>query len=107
MTTATVLHPLLSLVIAILVLAGSTITLIGTIGLLRLRTFYERVHAPTLGTTAGTGCIVLASIIFFSATNMQPVLQALLILLFITVTTPVTLLLLLRAAVRRENGTTK
>ena len=31
------------------------------------RTFYERVHAPTLGTTLGTACIVVASMIYFSA----------------------------------------
>jgi hypothetical protein len=38
----------------------------GSIGLLRLRSFYERVHAPTLGTTLGIGCILLASMLFFS-----------------------------------------
>jgi multicomponent K+:H+ antiporter subunit G len=103
MTTVTALHPLLSLIVAVMILTGSAITLTGTIGLLRLRTFYERVHAPTLGTTAGTGCIVVASIIFFSATDMQPALRASLILLLITVTTPITLLLLIRAAVRRDS----
>ena len=33
-------------------LAAATVSfIIGTLGLLRLPTFYERVHAPTMGTT--------------------------------------------------------
>ena len=48
---------------AVLLLLGAAVTLIGSLGLLRLGSFYERVHAPTLGTTLGTGCIVLASMI--------------------------------------------
>ena len=39
--------------VALLLLLGSSITLIGSVGLLRLQGFYRRVHAPTLGTTAG------------------------------------------------------
>ena len=56
-----------SMITAILLIAGAGITLIGTLGLLRLRTFYERVHAPTLGTTLGTGCIVMASMVYHVA----------------------------------------
>jgi len=36
---------------AAFLLAGAALALIGSLGLLRLRGFYERVHAPTLGTT--------------------------------------------------------
>ena len=39
------------MVVVILLVVGAAATLIGSLGLLRLRTFYERVHAPTLGTT--------------------------------------------------------
>jgi multicomponent K+:H+ antiporter subunit G len=41
-------------------LMGALITLVGSLGLLRLGTFYERVHAPTLGTTLGTVFVALA-----------------------------------------------
>ena len=91
-----------SMITAILLIAGATITLIGALGLLRLRTFYERVHAPTLGTTLGTGCIVMASMIYFSAVGSRPIMHELLILLFVTVTTPITLMILVRAAVSRD-----
>lgn len=87
---------------ATLLIAGAGITLIGSLGLLRLQSFYERVHAPTLGTTLGTSCIAVASTIYFSALGSRPVLHELLILVFVTVTTPITLMVLVRAAVFRD-----
>ena len=96
-----------AMITAILLIVGATVTLIGSLGLLRLRTFYERVHAPTLGTTLGTACIVIASMIYFTAVGTRLVLHELLILLFVTVTTPVTLTILVRAALSRDMSETK
>jgi multicomponent K+:H+ antiporter subunit G len=96
------LPPWAAVVTAALLFLGAAITLIGSLGLLRLKTFYERVHAPTLGTTLGTACIVLASMIYFSVLETRPVLHEILILVFVTVTTPVTLMILVRAATLRE-----
>ncbi|HOY76603.1 MAG TPA: monovalent cation/H(+) antiporter subunit G [Hyphomonadaceae bacterium] len=87
---------------AFFVLAGAAITLTGAIGLVRLRSFYERVHAPTLGTTLGTGCILIGSMICFSALQSRPVVHEILIGIFVTFTTPVTLILLVRAALYRD-----
>jgi multicomponent K+:H+ antiporter subunit G len=102
--------PLLSgLLTAVLLIGGAAITLTGSLGLLRLRTFYERVHAPTLGTTLGTTCVALASIIYFSTLGSRLVVHELLIIVFVTVTTPTSLMVLVRAAVFRdesENGRT-
>jgi multicomponent K+:H+ antiporter subunit G len=86
----------------ILLLLGASVTLIGSLGLLRLRTFYERVHAPTLGTTLGTACVASASMIAFTALQSRPVLHEILIIVFVTLTTPVTLMILVRAAVFRD-----
>jgi multicomponent K+:H+ antiporter subunit G len=91
-----------SIITATLLIVGSAITLVGSLGLLRLQTFYERVHAPTLGTTLGTGCIVVASMIYFSAVETRPVFHEILILLLVTVTTPITLMILVRAARSRD-----
>ncbi len=88
--------------VAVLLLLGSVLTLIGTIGLIRLRSFYDRVHAPTLGTTLGIGCILLASILYFSVLQTRFVLHEILITVFMVVTTPVTLMLLTRAALYRD-----
>jgi multicomponent K+:H+ antiporter subunit G len=87
---------------AILLLLGAGVTLIGSLGLLRLGTFYERVHAPTLGTTLGAACVASASMIAFTALQSRPVLHEILIILFVTFTTPVTLMILVRAAVFRD-----
>lgn len=43
------IHPLIAVLIALFVLIGTVLTLLGTVGLLRLGSFYERLHAPTLG----------------------------------------------------------
>jgi multicomponent K+:H+ antiporter subunit G len=86
------------------VLLGAGLTLTGTIGLLRLKSFYERVHAPTLGTTFGAGSILIASMLYFSVSEARPVLHEVLIAVFVTLTTPVTLVLLVRAALYRDRS---
>lgn len=93
-----------ALPVALLLLVGAGLGLTGSIGLLRLRSFYDRVHAPTLGTTLGIGCILLASMLFFSVVQTRFVLHEILILVFMVVTTPVTLMLLARAALHRDRA---
>lgn len=90
------------ILISALLLIGSSLTLLGAIGLLRLSSFYERIHAPTLGTSWGVGAIMLASIIYFSIVGSRAVLHEILIGIFVTVTTPITLILLARAALHRD-----
>jgi multicomponent K+:H+ antiporter subunit G len=93
-----------ALLVAFFLILGSGLTLIGAIGVVRLKSFYQRVHAPTLGTTWGTGGILIASMIFFSVTEERLVLHEVLIAAFVTVTTPVTLMLLARAALYRDRS---
>ena len=92
-----------ALVTAVLTVLGAALALIGSLGLLRFGSFYERVHAPTLGTTLGTAFVLTASMIFFSALESRPVMHELLIGAFMIVTTPVTFMLLVRAAVHRDS----
>jgi multicomponent K+:H+ antiporter subunit G len=89
------------IVAAVLLVLGAAVTLIGSAGLLKLGTFYERVHAPTLGTTLGATCVALASIVYFSALEGRLAVHGLLLVGFITVTTPISLIILVRAAVLR------
>jgi multicomponent K+:H+ antiporter subunit G len=91
-----------ALVVAILALGGAVLALIGSIGLLRLKTFYERVHPATMGTTLGVGLNLIASMVLFTVLESRPVLHELLITVFMIVTTPVTFTLLVRAATHRE-----
>jgi len=89
---------------AALLLMGAAVTLVGSLGLLRLGTFYERVHAPTLGTTLGTVFVALASIVYFSVLQSRPVLHEILIVGLGAVTTPVALTLLVGAARFRDTA---
>lgn len=93
-----------ALVVSFLVLAGAAMTLIGSIGLLRLKTFYDRVHPPTLGSTLGMALIVLASIVCFSVLRSRLSVHEVLIAIFVTLTTPVTFMLLARAALYRDRA---
>lgn len=94
----------ISLPAAVLVLLGSLLTLTGAFGLVRLRSFPERIHAPTLGTSWGTAAILLAAILVYSAVEGRLVVHALVIGVFVMITTPVTLLVLGRAALRRDRA---
>jgi multicomponent K+:H+ antiporter subunit G len=91
-----------ALLTALFLLLGSVLTLLGSLGLLRLGSFYERIHAPTLGTTLGIGFVLLASMLFFSVLQSRLVLHEVLIAALMIVTTPVTLMLLARAALYRD-----
>jgi multicomponent K+:H+ antiporter subunit G len=86
----------------LLLLVGAGLALTGSLGLLRFGSFYERMHAPTLGTTLGIGCILAASTLFSTVLQARLVLHGILIAVFIALTTPVTLMLLARAALYRD-----
>src|SRR3546814_11826916 len=91
-----------ALLTALFVIVGAGLALIGSFGLLRLGTFHQRLHAPTLGTTLGTGAILIGSMIFFSVLGTRPVVHEILISVFVTVTTPVTFVILLGATPPRR-----
>ena len=91
-----------AIAVAVLVLAGAAMALVGAIGLLRFGSFYDRLHPPTLGTSAGTVLICSASILCFSVLGTRLSVHEMLIVLFMTVTTPVTFMLLARAALYRD-----
>lgn len=93
-----------AILVAFFVLLGSSLALIGTIGFTKLQSFYQRLHAPTLGTSWGTGGIVIASIIYFSVSGERPIFHEIFIGIFMTITTPVSLMLLGRAALYRDRA---
>jgi len=93
-----------TIIVAGFVVYGAALTLLGTIGLARLKTFYERVHPPTLGLTMGNVSILIASITCFSVLQSRPDVHEVLLLFFVTLTTPVTMMLLARAALFRDRS---
>ena len=85
----------------VLLIFGGLLVVIGSLGLLRMPNFYARMHPPTMGTTLGTGCVLIASMLVSSAVAGRPVLHELLITLFLVMTTPVSAITLMSAAIAR------
>jgi len=100
MSDAATLPLWLEILVAALVLAGAAIALLGALGQLRLKSFFERMHAPAIIATLGCWCIMHATIIYLWATH-GPALHMLLIALFVAITVPVTSIFLMRAALFR------
>jgi multicomponent K+:H+ antiporter subunit G len=86
----------MSTLVALLVLAGALLAFLGSLGLVRMKTFFERVHPPTMGTTLGTALILAGSMLHFG--TLHEILVGMLMLL----NTPVTYMLLGRAALGRS-----
>ena len=96
------LPPWAAVLVGVLVLLGAGFAFVGSLGLLRLKDFYKRVHAPTLGTTFGAFFMLAGSITCFSVVHGRPIFYEILIGVFLTLTTPITLMLLVRAALYRN-----
>ena len=98
------LPPVVALLIAAFVAVGTILTLLGTIGLVRLPSFYERLHAPTLGTSWGAAGILIGSMLMFSTLGSRLVIHEVFLGLLIMLTTPVTMMVLGRAALHRDRA---
>jgi multicomponent K+:H+ antiporter subunit G len=90
------------ILVAALVFAGSLIALMGSVGLLRLKSYFERVHAPSIIATMGCWLIMHATWIYFSVSGQGFVMHSVLIAIFIAVTVPITTIFLMRAALFRS-----
>lgn len=107
MMEATTLPAWMTLLVALLIVAGAGLALTGSIGLLRLPSFFQRIHAPTLGTTLGAGTILIASMLFFTAATSTPALGEVLIAVCLLVTTPISFIVLAMATRQRAEPSTK
>ena len=87
---------------SLLFIISGFLTLTGSLGLVRLKRFYSRLHAVTLGNTLGVGCLIVTSILAASAETQRPVLHEILILMFLFLVSPVTAILLMQAGLRRD-----
>jgi multicomponent K+:H+ antiporter subunit G len=88
--------------VAFLLVLGGLITVIGALGLARLQSFYQRIHGPAITITLGAGCMLLASMVYFTVAQSRLVIHEVLISLFVLMTAPVVAMLIMRAAVYRD-----
>lgn len=89
---------------SVLLVLGGLATLVGSLGLLRLRDFFSRMHGPSMTNTAGTGAILIASMLTSSALGGRPSLHELLIALLVVMSAPITSIMLLQAALYRNKA---
>jgi len=75
-----------TLIVSILLLTGAIFILIASIGLIRFKDLYSRMHATTKATSLGILLLLLAFSIYFNIWNIY--IKALLIILFIYITAP-------------------
>ncbi|MCC2596652.1 monovalent cation/H(+) antiporter subunit G [Pusillimonas sp. MFBS29] len=92
----------ISIPVSLLLIISGLLTLTGSLGLLRLPTFFSRIHAPTLGNTLGVFCVLVASILVSSMLEHRVVVHQILITIFLVITSPVTATLLMRAGIKRQ-----
>ena len=88
--------------VGLLLLASGLLALAGAIGLLRLKHFFQRMHAPSMVTSLCIWCVALAAIVYFSMREGRLDIQAWLIMILLAITAPITTSLLARAALFRK-----
>ncbi len=93
---------MLDYLLSFLILTGAIFTFIGSLGLVRLKDFYTRLHGPTKATTLGVGCLLIASTVYFSTRDAGVSLHEILITLFLLITAPVSAHMLAKAALHIE-----
>ncbi len=91
-----------AVLVGLLLILGGSIVVIGALGLMRLPNFYQRIHGPAITVTLGAGCLLTASMIYFTALQSRFVIHELIITVFVLLTAPVVSMLLMRAAVYRD-----
>jgi len=96
------MNPMTETLLSVLILAGAAFTFIGSLGLVRFRDFYTRLHGPTKATTLGVGCLLIASSVFFSVSGESLSLHEMLVSLFLFITAPISAHLLAKAALHQD-----
>ena len=88
--------------VAVLLVLSGVFTLSAAVGLVRFKTFFQRMHPPALAFSFSAWCVTLANIIYFSAKDGELALHAWLIIIFLSFTVPVTTILLARTELFRR-----
>jgi multicomponent K+:H+ antiporter subunit G len=86
----------------ILLVLGGLTTLVGSLGLLRFKDLFARMHGPSMTHTVGAGSVLIASMLTSSALVGRPTLHELLIALCVLMSAPITSIQLVQAALYRN-----
>lgn len=91
---------MIELIIIILVMAGIVLSLLSSLGFLRLPDVYTRMHAGAKGITLGTLLILVGAFIYFWYFHNMISIRLILGIVFVFLTAPVSTQLVIRAAYR-------
>jgi multicomponent K+:H+ antiporter subunit G len=92
------MNMLIEYLLALLLIIGSVVILLGAIGLVKLSDFFKRLHAPTMASTLGISCVLLASVGYHLLLGEDPQPRELLITVFLFITSPISAHLMAKAA---------
>ena len=87
--TAAELPRWLEILISGMLLLGGFTAVLGALGLVRFRTFFTRLHAPTKTSTLGIGGVLLGSIVYLSWISDLAVIHQVLIAMVVFMTAPI------------------
>jgi multicomponent K+:H+ antiporter subunit G len=87
---------------SVLLVLGGLATLVGSLGLLRFRDFFSRMHGPSMTNTMGAGAVLLTSMLALSAWTGRPTFHELLIALLLATGAPISTSLMIHAALYRD-----
>ncbi|MCW5626360.1 MAG: Na+/H+ antiporter subunit G [Burkholderiales bacterium] len=90
--------------VALLLVLSGVFTFSAALGVLRFKTFIQRMHPPALAFSFSAWCVTLATILYFSALDQKLALHAWLIIILLSLTVPVTTLLLARTDLFRRRA---
>lgn len=99
--SAAMVDYLIELLASVMIVAGALFTLVGSIGLLRLRDVFQRMHAPTKATTLGVGLVLLASVLSTWTAQRELSVHEILVGLLLFVTAPVSAYMVAQVALRQ------
>jgi len=94
--------PWVEAVVSVLLVASGALSVIAAVGIVRMPTFFRRLHPPALANTLGAWCVALASIVYFTALDGHLSLRAWLVNILLAITAPITTVLLARAGLFRK-----
>lgn len=88
--------------IMVLMIFSGVVVLIGALGILRLPSFYQRMHGPAVISTVGSGALLFASVLLFLVAKGPALPHEILVPIFIAMTAPISAMLITRTAVYRD-----
>ncbi|HEX4880394.1 MAG TPA: Na+/H+ antiporter subunit G [Limnobacter sp.] len=89
-------------VVGVLLMMSGLFTLSSAVGLVRFKSFFQRMHPTALAYSFSAWLLTLASIVYFSAVDKSLTLHPWLILVFLSITVPVTTIFLARTDLFRN-----